>query len=179
MNPLITCACGCGTVMTLYDKYHRPRKYFYRHQRMRPDISSAFWKNVLKTDSCWLWTGAKSKAGYGQLGHRKKVLYAHRVSFELHKGVVPKGMVVCHTCDNPQCVNPEHLFVGTHCDNMHDAIDKNRLPGTKISDSTVEAIRRDYGDNIPISKIAVQYDVSQTAAWRIAHRQRRACHSNL
>lgn len=76
---------------------------------------------------CWLWTGAETGTGYGAFwahGERR----AHRVSYRLYKGPIPNGMVVCHRCDTPLCVNPEHLFLGTQRDNMLDASRKGRLP---------------------------------------------------
>lgn len=64
--------------------------------------------------------------GYGQIMQFGKMLAAHRVSFELHYGPIPLGMFICHSCDNPSCVNPEHLFIGTNKDNQQDAISKGR-----------------------------------------------------
>lgn len=75
---------------------------------------------------CWLWTGSKDKDGYGQLmlgGKRKK---AHRVAYEQGRGAIPDGMSVCHKCDTPACVNPEHLFLDTQAGNVRDCRAKNR-----------------------------------------------------
>lgn len=92
-----------------------------------------FWDNVDKTTSstgCWLWKGKPSHGGYGvfcldkKLGGRRAG--AHRVAYELAKGPIPAGMCVCHSCDNRICVNPEHLFVGSHSDNAWDKVRKNR-----------------------------------------------------
>lgn len=75
---------------------------------------------------CWIWKASKNKDGYGQFSVKNKVLSAHRFSYEIHKGPVSKGLSVCHSCDNPSCVNPDHLWIGTHKDNMKDCWQKNR-----------------------------------------------------
>lgn len=86
-----------------------------------------FWGKVHKTKSCWLWTGYCCSKGYGRFGFRKKGWGAHRVSWVLHKGEIPEGAGVLHRCDNPGCVNPKHLFLGTPKDNAVDRDQKGRL----------------------------------------------------
>lgn len=90
-----------------------------------------FWAKVNKTDTCWNWTGAQSPAGYGQFGVGDKTtgfksVLAHRLSYLLQNGLIPNNLEVMHLCDNPSCVNPDHLRVGTHLENMQDMINKGR-----------------------------------------------------
>lgn len=89
-------------------------------------VEYRFWDKVKKTESCWLWIGAiNNNYGCFNKGNRN-MIKAHRFSWELAYGEIPKDKFVLHKCDTPRCVNPEHLFLGTHYDNYHDAVSKKR-----------------------------------------------------
>lgn len=116
-------------------------------------------------DSCWEWKLGKSKDGYGKVKIQGKTKVASRVSYEMFFGAIPDGMLVCHTCDNPPCCNPKHLFLGTYADNTHDKINKGRSnylfgskhQNTKLTEDQVREIRLLYSTGnytqVELSKI--------------------------
>jgi hypothetical protein len=96
----------------------RPRKTSFEDR---------FWARVEKTEGCWIWTGSLfSGSQYGQVKQNGKTKQVHRVSWELHFGPIPESMCVCHKCDNPPCVRPDHFFLGTNYDNTMDSVIKGR-----------------------------------------------------
>ena len=109
---------------------------------------------------CWLWEGSLSTTGYGRMTIGQKQIQAHRFSYQIHKGKIPHKMEVLHRCDNPPCVNPEHLRVGTHQDNMRDMYFKGRKglltpeQAAEIRESgrKIAAIARDYGVSVSTIK---------------------------
>lgn len=94
-----------------------------------------FWAKVDKTETCWLWTAGKDRRGYGKFKSQGKTVRAHRYSYMLVNGSIPNGLFVCHECDVPGCVNPQHLWLGPPSSNTRDMVLKNRhgahmKPGT-------------------------------------------------
>lgn len=92
-------------------------------------LINRFWNKVIKQNGCWKWTAMENDFGYGIInsgGRGGRPLRAHRVSWEIHNGNIPKGKHILHKCDNPTCTNPEHLFLGTNYDNVQDMVKKGR-----------------------------------------------------
>jgi len=111
----------------------------------KDNIEERFWEKVDKTDiyGCWLWNGCIKETGHGRFVTLEKLDYAHRFSWELHYGKIPKGKWVLHKCDNGKCVNPDHLFLGTNIDNIIDMNKKHR-GRNKLNVEQVREIRRKY-----------------------------------
>ena len=105
----------------------------YIHQR--EPLAERFWSKVSKSDGCWLWVAFRDRNGYGRFGTSalNRSTLAHRTSYSLTFGDIPEGMHVLHKCDNPPCVNPDHLFLGTDKDNAQDCKAKGRHPQLKKS----------------------------------------------
>lgn len=133
----------------------------------KADLASRFWEKVDKTENCWIWTAAVDRKGYGKLGMRidgkPRTVQAHRVAYQMLVGPIPDGMVLCHRCDNPPCVNPTHLFVGTIADNMRDMARKGRFSRSqaKLTPELVREIRSRYiPRRVSLTMLAAQYGVS-------------------
>lgn len=137
----------------------------------------AFLDRVTKTDSCWIWRGTKNGYGYGIFLMPGEVpVRAHRYSYEFFKGKIPAGKIIMHICDNPICVNPDHLQVGTKADNNRDTgIKRRHNYGLKhwngrLSDEDVKQIR---ASNEPQTVLAQKYGVDQSHISRIVRGQSR------
>ena len=138
-----------------------------------------FWSKVDKSGDCWEWLAGKNKKGYGQFHISRKQLGAHRVSWELTNSEIPEGLCVLHRCDNPGCVNPDHLFLGTAQDNSDDKISKGRdsrlkgedLPQSKLTWKDVREIRSIY-PLLTQQQLATAYGVGQASIWEIVHNMR-------
>jgi hypothetical protein len=132
-------------------------------------------------DECWEWEAGRFNTGYGCFWAEGKHHKAHRVSYEVFAGPIPKhdsyhGACVCHSCDNRRCVNPAHLFIGTHAENVQDMVAKGRSarpqgiknPSSKLTKSQIYAIR---ADPMTYQYIADAYGISKSNVCRIKLRQ--------
>lgn len=145
-------------------------------------IESRFWEKVEKTDGCWKWTARRDRKGYGCIKHNGNSTLAHRVSWELHNGPIPAGLHVLHKCDNPECTNPEHLFLGTNQENVDDKMRKGRLRPSrgelngkaKLTSDQVKEIR-EIGKTVTQVKLAQKYGVSQVNISEILLRRTWRC----
>lgn len=128
-----------------------------------------FWSRIMPepNSGCWLWLGPITSAGYGNCGPSST---AHRRSYQLAYGAIPPGLFVCHRCDNRLCVNPEHLFLGTHHDNIADMVAKGRAPnGTyRLAPEEIRAIRSATGSQ---SVVARQFGIDPSLVSRIRRRE--------
>lgn len=126
-----------------------------------------FWIKVQKTEGCWEWTGARV-SGYGVLGMNGTSVKAHRFSWELHNGPIPKGLHVCHHCDNRKCIRPDHLFLGTDADNIADAVSKGRMARgsrqalSKLTPDEVKQVRALLAEGRTARDIASRFGVFHT-----------------
>ena len=143
-------------------------------------IKKRFWDKVKKGDNCWEWLGAKARGNYGDFKVNKKNILAHRFSYQINKGKISKGLYILHTCDNPSCVNPEHLWQGTQLENMRDCHNKGRgargkkIWNYKLKKVQVNEIRKKYNKGkITQRELAKQYNVDSSHISNIINKKRR------
>ena len=143
-------------------------------KKRKPAIDKLKERTEVNLESgCWIWTGGKLRGGYGSLRADGRTRAAHRVSFEIVRGPIPDGMDLLHSCDNPACVNPDHLSVGTDVDNSNDKIAKGRqarLKGSangnaKLTEADVIAIRDSKGATC--SELMERYGASSSQITKI------------
>lgn len=140
-----------------------------------------FWTKVEigSANACWLWTAGKNAHGYGRISVGRKAVLAHRFAYELTYGKVPADMHVRHACDNPSCVNPAHLSIGTHQENMKDMVVRGRqqrVAGTrkwsaKLTEADVELIRSRIADGATVVSMARAYGMHHSSIYRIRDRK--------
>jgi hypothetical protein len=145
-----------------------------------------FWAKVDTSGECWVWTACKLPRGYGQFFHEGGKVYAHRFIWTVMHGDIPDDLEICHRCDNPSCVRPDHLFLGTRTDNMRDCVTKGRfrfhpfpkghpymvkVRPSKLTEVDVRAIRLQYKQGETITELARSFGVTRSCVGFIVRRQ--------
>ena len=187
-NPSSTCMCGCGRTTPIAPQNDQRRGWikdkpiqFCRGHGGRRPLEERFWEKVDKRgpDECWPWLGATSRKGYGTIGVGSKddgsfrQMIATRVSWEIHNNPIPDGLLICHACDNPACVNPAHLWLGTHKDNMQDMFSKGRQGQRprKLDAEIVTQIRALAADGVVRQDLAARFSLDPGTVSKIVHRK--------
>lgn len=189
-HPYGKCQCGCGQDAYIANQ-DRPKRGWLKgapvrfaggHNMRKADIDQ-FWQSVPERDpnKCWIWQGPMHPTGYGRAHWQGKVIVASRVSYMIHYGPIPKGLLVCHNCpdgDDSRCVNPTHLFAGTQNDNMQDMITKGRKARgeksgvNKLTEAQVIEIRQRHNQGgITQNQLAIEYGVFNTNISMIVRRK--------
>lgn len=179
-NEFVTIYCNvCGTAF--HPKYGREleSRYCSNACRYKPYadkghiLQARILASIDKDGNCWVWKGQRNKLGYGFLRIETHHVRAHRASYMAFYGDIPEGMLICHKCDNPSCVNPDHLFVGTNSDNSRDMSMKGRagnqgkpsiLRGSRHPRSklTIAQAREIKNSARPVKELSQEYGVSKT-----------------
>lgn len=172
------CRCKCGTERALVGheiEYGNSKSCGCANETIQERFEKYYVKGA--ENECWEWARYKDKRGYGTFRCGKKKIYAPRFSWTLYVGEIPDGLFVCHKCDNPGCVNPAHLFLGTHLDNMQDCANKGRRPkqdgeknnAAKLMEVQVKAIREMRRDGVWEYVIAKEFGVTQSTVSMIVN----------
>lgn len=186
MNPCLRCGQPCKRKTTKYCS-----NYCYAQSRIglpspkkgrNSDPVPRFWRKVdqRSPDECWEWTGSRTMQGYGTLMltvDPYQTVRAHRLSWEIHNGAIPADLWVLHHCDNPPCVNPAHLYLGTPRENARDRASRNRgwetklrgenHPTSKLSDAQIAEIRSRHAEGESQGKLAKEFGIRQGSVSRI------------
>ncbi len=164
----------CGELLEAGSQVMR---FFVMDTETKNRVRDRFWSKVnIKSDSeCWEWSAGLLSKRYGGFYINGKTCRSHRIAWELHFGDIPDNLCVCHECDNPKCVNPNHLFLGTHTDNMQDMIRKGRgakgvyrINNPKLSPDQIIEIRIKYAaGKCSQENLGRRYNISETQIGRI------------
>ncbi len=168
-----TCGISFPKLISQIKKGRKFCSKLCHYNYVRP-IKDRFFEKVKKGESCWTWIAHKCPYGYGRMydwrDGIRKIFFAHRISWEIHFGAIPQGLKVLHKCDNPPCVNPDHLFLGTNKDNYDDMVSKGRdrhakgtdHPHAKLTDDCVREIREKLESRLVTQKsLAEEYGVAR------------------
>lgn len=185
LRDLLTCSVdGCdrpyscqGFCAAHYSAYHRSQDF---QPAPTPSAKDRLFSGIEKrANGCWIWTKALGGGdGRGVIYYNGRQQYAHRVSWILFRGTIPDGLYVCHRCDEPRCINPDHLFLGTQTDNMRDCSEKGRVNkkgvpgehngGSKLTAESVRHIRCLLSDGHTRREIAEMFSVCVSTIGHIA-----------
>lgn len=183
------CQCDCGTIRLVKATYLRNSKSTSCGCAGKYSLSKSkdrFFKRIGVPDAvtgCWPWLGPFTRGNYGCVFFMGKTYRANRVSYLLHKGDIRDGFIVCHKCDNPSCVNPDHLFLGTYKDNNLDMHAKGRAPKSnrkiagesnvwaKLTDSCVKEIRRLVAEGITKAEVGRKFGIRDSHVCKIVQRK--------
>jgi hypothetical protein len=186
-----TCQCRCGNIREVFSGNLTGWKSGGCLNCMQGSPEERFHGHYTKGGGCWEWHGTRTVAGYGQMETGGKKEYAHRFSYRLHYGIDPGEMLVCHHCDNPCCVRPDHLFLGTDKDNMADCAAKGRVrhctftrdehPNSKLTSTQAAAMAWAYWTGrASVGELASKYRVGRNTITNIAKKEaNRKGHENL
>jgi hypothetical protein len=179
---LLLCQSLQRVNLMLFD--YSPEAQSRRAKKRWGDLAPRFWGRVSKSEGCWLWQGAISKTSpYGVCRYQGKQTTAHRVAFLLNGGVILDGQEVCQTCDNPRCMRPDHLFAGTHLENIRDCINKGRAArgkalnhppqdgennhASKLTAEKVLLIRKLFAEGKGLLELSKMFDTTKANVWCI------------
>lgn len=151
-----------------FGKYLATNSITNYHCRM--DIKARFEEKVRLLDTgCWEWMGERTIKGYGRMTVGGRHKRAHRISYELYVGVIPQGLFVCHRCDRPWCVNPNHLYAGTNLTNVHDSMERGRRWFKNVL--TAEKVRY-IRESMEVARVlAERFGVSESAVYDAKNRR--------
>lgn len=181
------CKCECGNEKEIFENNLRSgtssscgckwidKSLIYNSKEYAEKYRNKIKENIyINENNCWVWKRSKHKQGYGNIGYKGKHHLTHRVSWMVHKGEIPKGIKVCHTCDITSCCNPEHLFLGTQKVNCLDASLKGRLNNKKLGKrrnklnfEQVKEIKKLNSKGITRKELEIKYEVGQTCIAKI------------
>ena len=178
VDSYVLCKCECGNQKVIRAVYLRNGHTKSCGHCKGKTLSERFHNRIIKDEGgCWLWNGRKSKSGYGMITDKGKERLAHRLSYELYKGSL-SNKFICHSCDRPECVNPDHLWEGTAKDNAQDMSRKGRVNKTrkargsrhvcaKLTEADVFMIRELHKGGEGLRDMALHYAVSVTTIYDI------------
>ncbi len=165
----------CKTHYTRLRLYGDPN-FVKEHHYCGLTVAERFGKYVKKTDTCWLWIGSKCPKGYGRMNVKGKSVIAPRISWKIHYGGIPQGKYVLHKCDNPSCVNPDHLYLGNQYDNMADMYRSGRAKHkrgeengkSKLTEAIVREIRTSTNTLVALAR---KFGINRRTVWSVQSRK--------